>query len=73
MNLVRWNDLYDSGTYGPVPFETEVEAVDSFGTCTIPSRPRTPLGPTAGHIYVTLPPVSDRRLQHGDLLHVRRD
>jgi hypothetical protein len=29
--------------------------------------------PTAGHVHVTLPQVSDRRLQHGDLLHLRRD
>jgi len=40
MNLERWSDLHDGGAYGPVPFETEVAAEDSFGACTIPSRLR---------------------------------
>src|SRR5205807_6792783 len=40
INLERWSDLHDRGTYGPVPFQTEVEAEDAFGGYTIPSRLR---------------------------------
>ena len=40
VNLERWSDLHDGGAYGPVPFEVEVEAEDTFGGCTIPSRLR---------------------------------
>src|SRR5205085_12701960 len=40
MSLERWSDLHDGGAYGPVPFQTEVEAEDTFGGYTIPSRLR---------------------------------
>lgn len=40
MNLERWSDLHDGRAYGPVPFQTEVEAEDTFGGYTIPSRLR---------------------------------
>jgi len=33
-------EVHDGGAYRPVPFETEVEAEESFGACTIPSRLR---------------------------------
>jgi len=39
MKVERWSDLHNGG-YGPVPFETKVEAEESFGAYTIPSRLR---------------------------------